>query len=482
MYLNQRNDGVWISEAPIRSWINEESSPLTDQFVPIDDIPFISQLELETLSEAQRTTLSELDLRSLYPIGIAYKGGNCYYLIFIWNAGYLFRKKAKLSSNTLFYSLLTDESNAICPNIDQLLRPLDIEKYDAQVLDHLSFALLHSGRLDLALQSAISLCEKTPETEKGWLRLGDISFKMESFKLAMLAYGRLLHVPTSQKLFTYCIERSTLCSIHTEWGHVFLEEELEQIPASLSSVLLEPWVDARDMLKNTYKRDGCPMLRQDRHARVLAPSGTGGSAPLPAFFRWIVPFQIAVSSAPHSEAEIERLYSPFVGIRHIISLDDQSSPETAWFYGKSIKHTTIPISDFFPPSIEQVDYIIELLVDPSNLPTLIHCTAGLGRTGTVTACYLTAFGFQIPGEDGQMPVMQASEAISAIRAIRPGSIETVAQEELVSKWASEVWKRKSILRPAVQEPSPCALELIGNVPVNADLLVLVGLQGNLPIW
>jgi atypical dual specificity phosphatase len=452
---------------------------LTDRLVPVDEIPFISQLELDTLSDAQKTALSELDLASLHPLGIALDGGNCYYLIFIWNAGYIFRKKAKLSSNPLFCSILTDASNTISPNIDELLHPLDVRKYDAQVLDHLAFALLHSGRLDLALQAAIALCEKTPEAEKGWLLLGDISFKMGLYKLAMLAYGNLLHLPTApQKLFAYCIERVTLCSMHTEWGHVFLEEEIKQIPTTLSSVLLEPWTLLREMLKDAYKGGRYPTLQRSRHTHVFAPVGSGSLVRLPSFFRWIVPFQVAVSSAPHYEAEVEQLYSPFVGIRHIISLDEHSAPGKAWLHGKSIKHTTIPIPDFYPPSIEQVDCIMELLVDPSNLPVLIHCTAGLGRTGTIIACYLTTFGFQIPGGDFQMPVMQASEAITALRAIRPGSIETAEQEDLISKWASEVWKRKSILPPAVQEPPPCALELIGNVPADADLLILVGLQGN----
>jgi atypical dual specificity phosphatase len=478
MHIIQRNDGVWVSEVPIRSWIREESSPVIDQFAPVDEIPFISQLELETLSDAQKNALPKLDVSSLCPLGIAFNGRNCYYLIFIWNAGYLFRKTAKLSSNPLFHSPLTDASTNISPDVDHLLHPIDIMKYDAQELDHLAFALLHSGRQDLALPSAIALCERVPDVEKGWLRLGDISMKMELYKLAMLAYGRVLHVlAVPQKLSTYCIERITLCSMHTEWGHVFIEEEMKQIPASLSSALLEPWTITRELLKDAHKGYRYPTLQRGRHIHVFAPIEGGRLVRLPTFFRWIVPFQIAVSSAPLCEAEVEQLCSPFAGIRHIISLDEHASPNKAWLNRNSIKQTTIPIPDFYPPSIEQVDCIMELLADPSNLPALIHCTAGLGRTGTIIACYLTAFGFQIPGGDDQMPVMQASEAINALRVMRPGSIETTEQEDLVSRWTIEVWKRKSILRPAVQEPPPCRLELVGNVPVDADLLILVGLQG-----
>ena len=50
---------------------------------------------------------------------------------------------------------------------------------------------------------------------------------------------------------------------------------------------------------------------------------------------------------------------------------------------------------------------------------LLHCRGGLGRTGMIAARLLVELG------------RNASEAISAIRAIRPGAIETLAQERYV---------------------------------------------------
>ena len=62
----------------------------------------------------------------------------------------------------------------------------------------------------------------------------------------------------------------------------------------------------------------------------------------------------------------------------------------------------------------------------------MHCAGGKGRAGTFVACWLVVFGFAGPSEDWQYPAMSASEAIAHLRRIRPGSIESHDQEELVS--------------------------------------------------
>jgi ADP-ribosyl-[dinitrogen reductase] hydrolase len=54
----------------------------------------------------------------------------------------------------------------------------------------------------------------------------------------------------------------------------------------------------------------------------------------------------------------------------------------------------------------------------------MHCYAGLGRTGTIAARLLIEHG------------LPSAEAIALVRRIRPGSIETVAQEDYVraARW------------------------------------------------
>lgn len=55
---------------------------------------------------------------------------------------------------------------------------------------------------------------------------------------------------------------------------------------------------------------------------------------------------------------------------------------------------------------------------------VLHCRGGLGRTGLVAACALVALG-----------AATAEEAVLAVRRARPGTIETLEQEQWVQRFA-----------------------------------------------
>jgi atypical dual specificity phosphatase len=58
---------------------------------------------------------------------------------------------------------------------------------------------------------------------------------------------------------------------------------------------------------------------------------------------------------------------------------------------------------------------------------MVHCLAGLGRTGTLLACYLV-----------KHQKMLADDAIQKIREERPGSIQSFPQEEMIFQFAKSL--------------------------------------------
>ena len=124
---------------------------------------------------------------------------------------------------------------------------------------------------------------------------------------------------------------------------------------------------------------------------------------------------------PESEDAFTLLYE--IGIRAVLTLSELSlSFETPAKIGMITRH--IPVPDFTAPTLQQVEEAVAMISSwlENHMPVAVHCMAGLGRTGTILACYLVAM---------EMP---ANNAIIVIREWRPGSIETLEQEAVVYEY------------------------------------------------
>jgi ADP-ribosyl-[dinitrogen reductase] hydrolase len=87
------------------------------------------------------------------------------------------------------------------------------------------------------------------------------------------------------------------------------------------------------------------------------------------------------------------------------------------WYQFPIKDFSIPNPDVLQKVREALPEILSRLGNDESL--LIHCAAGFGRTGMFCATLLVAMG------------MDPGSAITAVRAARPGTIETSEQERFV---------------------------------------------------
>lgn len=98
--------------------------------------------------------------------------------------------------------------------------------------------------------------------------------------------------------------------------------------------------------------------------------------------------------------------------------------------GKGISWHGLPITDGAAPDerlLKQWSQLSpELVLDlMSGHRVLVHCKGGLGRAGTVAAMLVLQTG----------KTTTASDAMCMVRRVRPGAIETQAQEEFLEQWA-----------------------------------------------
>lgn len=108
------------------------------------------------------------------------------------------------------------------------------------------------------------------------------------------------------------------------------------------------------------------------------------------------------------------------GITAIVSLSEEPlMPAMVAESGMDYLH--LPIDDYTPPTLDQIESFVTFVQETRGKGgiVMVHCHAGIGRTGTMLAAFLVKEG------------KPADVAIEEIRLRRPGSIETHGQEAII---------------------------------------------------
>jgi len=138
-------------------------------------------------------------------------------------------------------------------------------------------------------------------------------------------------------------------------------------------------------------------------------------------FSWVIDGQLAGMPQP-SQAELS--WAAEQGVAVLVSLTETGTdPALAAEVGVEVVH--IPVEDMTAPTLHQLHRFVTTAgpLMSAGEPVGVHCLAGMGRTGTFLASWFIWSG------------MTASEAIIHVRGLRPGSIETAEQEQVLQRFA-----------------------------------------------
>lgn len=150
----------------------------------------------------------------------------------------------------------------------------------------------------------------------------------------------------------------------------------------------------------------------------------------PTNFSWVINNGLAGSGLPLTFEQFKWLVNHGIGTivtvrevplpSHWFTLADKESSNPNSEKPPKVNYLHLRVEDYHSPTVHEIDSTVKFIENEikSNRPVLVHCAAGKGRTGTILGAYL------LRNEN-----IGAKDAITRIRNIRPGSIQTDSQEK-----------------------------------------------------
>ena len=136
-------------------------------------------------------------------------------------------------------------------------------------------------------------------------------------------------------------------------------------------------------------------------------------------FSFVVPGVVAGSAFPKgAPEELATELQRIGGIKTVVNLTEVSHPAAEDLRGKfGVNCVHIPIKDFDRPSMEQMKQVADLVMDEEARPVLLHCRAGIGRTGTMLAVAVAKLS-----KEGQIDISSTEGSSEASRAALPSGL------------------------------------------------------------
>ncbi|MGH1521801.1 MAG: dual specificity protein phosphatase 23 [Nitrosopumilus sp.] len=144
----------------------------------------------------------------------------------------------------------------------------------------------------------------------------------------------------------------------------------------------------------------------------------------PTNFSWLIEERLAGSGIPTSLDEFDWIQNQ--GINSIVTMTENSLPDD---WTKKINYLHVPTPDLTAPNMDEINLAVDFINEQirNKQAVMVHCAAGLGRAGTILACYFIKY-----------KNFSAKQAIKKIRDERPGSIQSESQELAIGFYEKHV--------------------------------------------